>query len=224
MTGEPFERRASGEPDVSGFLHRPARPSGDGIVLTHGAGGDCRMPLLVALAGAFAGAGVTALRCDLPFRQQRASGPPAPQGAARDRAGLRHAVRALRKSGPGRVFLGGQSYGGRMASMLVAEEPSLAAALLLLSYPLHPPGRPDDVRAAHLPRLRVPALFVHGDADPFGAPAEIDEARALVPAPTALVVVRGGHDLGWSRGKGDPSLPARVVTALRDLAPAGHRS
>ena len=73
--------------------------------------------------------------------------------------------------------------------MLLAESPELAHGLLLLSYPLHPPAAPDRLRTQHLPSLRVPTLFVHGDRDPFGTPEEIETARRLVPAATALLVV-----------------------------------
>src|SRR5579864_426243 len=127
------------EPRVRGFLHVPVTAIGDGFVLTHGAGSNATAPLLVALAEAFAGAGFTVLRCDLPYRQSRPYGPPGPGDAARDRAGLKNAVAAMKKTISGRVFLAGHSYGGRQSSMLCAEEPELAAGLLLLSYPLHPP-------------------------------------------------------------------------------------
>jgi predicted alpha/beta-hydrolase family hydrolase len=215
---EPFERAAAALPAVRGFLHRPATPSGDGLVLTHGAGGDCQAPLLGAVAAAFAAAGLVVLRCDLPYRQARRVGPPSPAGAARDRQGLTHAVLALEALAPRGVFLGGQSYGGRQASLLAAEDPQLARGLLLLSYPLHPSGRPDELRTAHLPGLRVPALFVHGNADPFGSLDEIGQARALMAAPTMLLAVEGGHDLGWGRRRGqDPALPGRIVSAFRAL-------
>ena len=80
--------------------------------------------------------------------------------------------------------------------MLVAESSACAQALLLLSYPLHPPGKPDRARTQHLPKLRVPTLFVLGARDPFGSVEEIEAARALIPAPTALVVLpRAGHAL-----------------------------
>lgn len=104
---------SSCDPPVRGFLHRPASPSGDGLVLTHGAGGNVKMAMFVALAEAFAGAGFTVLRCDLPFRQVRPFGPPRPSEAFRDRAGLANALAAMRKIAPRRLFLGGQSYGGR---------------------------------------------------------------------------------------------------------------
>jgi uncharacterized protein len=200
-------------PGVRGFLHRPERASGDGLVLTHGAGGNCEAPLLVIAAEAFATAGVTVLRCDLPFRQRRPKGPPSPSGAAADRAGLKMVLDSLRSLVAGRLFLGGQSYGGRQASMLLADEPERAAGLLLFSYPLHPPGKPERLRTEHFPLLRVPALFVQGTADPFGAPDELRGAIALIPAPTKLIAVEGaGHDL--RRGRFDL---ASIVSALTEI-------
>ncbi|MGH7028907.1 MAG: alpha/beta family hydrolase, partial [Stellaceae bacterium] len=103
----PFE-----QPGIRGFLHQPERAGGRGLVLTHGAGGNCRAPLLIAAADACCRRGVAVLRCDLPFRQRRPTGPPSPATAAGDREGLRVAVAALRAIVPGPVYLGGQSYGG----------------------------------------------------------------------------------------------------------------
>src|SRR6266496_6022115 len=180
---------------VRGFLHRPEGAAERGLVLTHGAGGNCRAPLLVAAAEAFSAAGLAVLRCDLPFRQRRPHGPPSPSGAAADRAGLKEAALALRGIIAGPVALGGQSYGGRQATMLAADEPEVAAALILFSYPLHPPGKPDRLRTEHFPRLCVPALFVQGTADPFGSIAEMSAAIAAIPAATKLVPIDGaGHD------------------------------
>jgi uncharacterized protein len=201
---------------VQGELHEPrVAPTGEALVLTHGAGSSREAPLLVAVATAFAARGVRVLRCDLPYRQARPSGPPRPGDAARDREGLRAAVAFLRAQGAGRVFLGGHSYGGRQASLLAAEEPAVAGALLLLSYPLHPPERPTELRTAHFPVIRIPALFVHGTRDPFGSLDELRAALALVPAPTTLhVVERAGHDLGGRRA----ALAATVAAALLTLA------
>ena len=205
------------DPPVLGFLNQPSSPPGDGFILTHGAGGNAQMGLLVALAEAFAGIGFTVLRIDLPFRQARRFGPPRPGDAARDRQGLSNAVAAMKKLVPGRVFLGGQSYGGRQASMLLAETP-LADRLLLLSYPLHPPGRPDQLRTQHLPNLRVPTLFVHGTRDPFGTIEEIEAARKLVTARTDLLIVEGaGHDLGFKGKSKREELPGLVSGRLAAL-------
>ena len=200
---------AFSEAGVSGELHRPDHGDGGGLVLTHGAGSDCRAPLLVRLAEEAAAGGLLVLRCDLPFRQRRRSGPPSPAGAAADRAGLGQAVRCLRRLVGGPVFLGGHSYGGRQASMLAAEDPSLAASLLLLSYPLHPPNKPERLRTEHFPRLHVRSLFVHGTADPFGSLAELRQAMALIAAETRLVAVDGaGHDLKRGRFDLAPTLAA----------------
>jgi predicted alpha/beta-hydrolase family hydrolase len=201
----------SSDPPVHGFLHRPESPSVDGLVLTHGAGGNARSGLLVALAEAFAGVRFTVLRCDLPFRQLRRFGPPRPGDAARDRQGLKNAVAEMRRLVSGRVFLGGQSYGGRQASMLLAEE-KLADGLLLLSYPLHAPGRPEQPRTQHLPHLHVATLFVHGTRDPFGSIEEIEAARKLIPAKTELLIVEGaGHDLGFKGKSRREELPSKVL-------------
>ncbi len=192
----------------------PENSSGDGIVLTHGAGANCNSPLLVALARAFCDAGITVLRCDLPFRQQRPQGPPMRGSAERDRDGLRAAVEAIRKQMRGRVFLGGHSYGGRQATMLAADEPELAAGLLLLSYPLHPPKKPQELRTAHFPKLQTPALFVHGSRDGFGTIEELTEALRLIPARTQLLPISGaGHEL-VKKGKTD-EVAARVVQELQ---------
>lgn len=206
------------DPPVRGFLHTPDSPTEDVLVLTHGAGGNAQMPLLVALAGAFASAGLTVLRCDLPFRQQRSFGPPRPGDAARDRLGLKNAIAGVRALGRvKRLFLGGQSYGGRQASMLLAEE-SVADGLLLFSYPLHAPGKPDQPRIQHLPQIKVPAMFVHGSHDPFGTIEEIESARKLIPGQTLLVPIEGmGHDLGFKTRLKREALPSEVVKEFRQF-------
>jgi len=210
------------DPPVRGILHPAASSGADGLVLTHGAGGNADAPLLVAVAGAFVARGVTVLRCDLPFRQARPRGGPSPAGAARDREGLRVSLRLLRERVSGRLFLGGHSYGGRQASMLLAAEPELASGLLLQSYPLHPPGRPRNLRIAHLPALRVPTLFVMGTTDPFGSPTELEKALELIPGRTSVLKVNGGHDLGWSGKRGDATLPERIADAFLELAGPGQ--
>src|ERR1041385_1857653 len=91
------------------FLHSPAKPNGDGFILTHGAGGNANAPLLIALANALSDAGFMVVRYNLPFRQQRPFGPPRPASAEQDREGLRNEVTEMRKQVSGRVFLGGHS-------------------------------------------------------------------------------------------------------------------
>jgi uncharacterized protein len=204
------------DPPVRGFLHRPDAPNGDGLVLTHGAGSNCQAPLLIALAETFAGAGFTILRCDLPYRQVRPYGPPGPGGASGDREGLKHAAEAMRKIAHGRMFLGGHSYGGRQATMLCAEQPDLVDGLLLLSYPLHPPRKPAQLRIQHLPKLRTQALFVQGTRDPFGSIEEMEAALKLVPGETRLLPVEGeGHDLGFKGKSRREDLPATILAVFQ---------
>jgi predicted alpha/beta-hydrolase family hydrolase len=211
-------RDASPDSSFRGFLHRPAHANGDGLILTHGAGSNCQAPILLAVAEALTSAGFTVLRYDLPFRQARPYGPPRPSDAARDREGLERAVVKLREQVAGRVFLGGHSYGGRQATMLCAEEPALADALLLLSYPLHPPGKPEQLRTAHLSKLQTPALFVHGTRDPFGTIEEVESALKLIPGKTLLLPVEGaGHDLGFKGKSRREELPGQVLTTFREL-------
>lgn len=168
----------------------------NGIVLTHGAGSNADAPLLVALAKAFEAAGWKALRYNLPFRQARRSGPPFPAQAAADRAGLAREVEQMRASVDGMVVIGGHSYGGRQASMLAAEQPGLIDALLLMSYPLHPPNKPEQLRTAHFPALQTPALFVHGKRDPFATSEELSTAVESIPAPVRIMSLdRAGHEL-----------------------------
>jgi uncharacterized protein len=210
-----FEDDSTG---VRGFIHCPEQNAGGGLVLTHGAGSNSNTPLVVTLAGAFADAGFSVLRCNLPFRQNRSFGPPRPGDAERDREGLRNAVAAMRKLGCERIFLGGHSYGGRQATMLCAEESDLAAGLLLLSYPLHPPRKPAQLRVQHLPQLNVPALFVHGTRDPFGSIEEMVTALKMIPAKTHLLRVDGtGHDLGFKGKSVRDGLAEEVVAAFREF-------
>lgn len=229
------------EPHVRGFLHTPDAANGKVFVLTHGAGGNAQAPLLRALADTFASAGYTVLRCNLPYRQARSFGPPGPADAPRDRAGLRNAIQVMKKmlneaAGAPRltgfaesgndssrepqhqIFLGGHSYGGRQSSMLCAEEPALVAGLLLLSYPLHPPRRPEQQRTQHLPDLRTPTLFVHGTRDPFGSIEELQQAMKMIPAKTKLLTVEGaGHDLGFKGKVKEGNLPATILAEFEVL-------
>jgi uncharacterized protein len=207
------------QPAVRGFLHRPAQANGNAIVLTHSAGANSESKLLTAMANAFAEAGLIVLRCDLPFRQQRPHGPPLPGSAGNDRAGLRRAVQTMKRLGSNHVFLGGHSYGGRQATMLAAgvnhdhDEEQIIAGLLLLSYPLHPPRKPTQLRTSHFPQLATPALFVHGSRDPFGSLDEMKSALSLIPAKTKLLEVLGaGHELLSAKAAQD--LPGQVREAF----------
>lgn len=213
---EAFDRDYPQGPAVSGFFH--AADGDSALVLTHGAGGNADSRLLVALAEALAESGVSVLRCNMPFRQKRPKGPPNSGSAAEDREGLRRAVECMRERGP-KVYLGGQSYGGRQATMLASEDESVADGLLLISYPLHPPGKPERSRTDHFGELRTPSLFVHGSKDPFGTLQEMRVALGRISGRNRLLAIEnGGH--GLIRGKTEAlyqEAASRIVTVFREF-------
>ena len=156
------------------------------MLLTPGASASRDDAQLVAIDRALTDEGVTVSRIDLPSTRPG----PAVQRAIRD------AAAALE---PAALLLGGRSFGGRMCSMAVADGLP-AAGLVLVSYPLHPPGRPENRRVEHFPQLHVPCLFVSGTRDAFGSPAELAAATAAIPGPVTHRWIEGGsHGL---KGKG----------------------
>jgi predicted alpha/beta-hydrolase family hydrolase len=179
-------------PGIDGFLH-PADSPVLALVYAHGAGGDANAKLLVRIAAELAESRVTVLRMNLPFRQARPAGPPRPTDAAADQQGIAHALAWLSARTGLPVAAAGHSYGGRQASMLLAAKPDAARALVLTSYPLHPPGKPQQLRTAHLATLTTPTLFIQGERDPFGTPAEL--APYLPPNARIHAVEKSGHDL-----------------------------
>ena len=153
------------------------------VLLAPGAGGGRDHPTLVAVEEVMAPVPVD--RVELPGRAPAAG--TAVLAAA-------EALSARTGVDPDRVVLGGRSFGGRMCSMAVAGGlPALGLALV--SYPLHPPGRPAQLRTEHFPDLRVPCLFVSGRRDPFAAVGELEEATAAIRGPVTHVWVDGGHGL-----------------------------
>jgi len=177
---------------------RPFRPAA--IILTPGAGAGSDHPTLTAVDAALTGHGIAVLRLDFPYRLAGRRAPDRPavlietvETAARDFAG---------KLGVelDQVGLGGRSMGGRMCS-IAASRGLPTACLVLISYPLHPPGRPDRLRTEHFPSITVPCLFVSGDRDPFGSPDELEAATTLIPGPVTHEWLAGAdHGL---RGRDD---------------------
>lgn len=203
------------EAGVRGFLHLPLQPAGDALALTHGAGANCQSPLLIALSEEFCRAGLIVLRYDLPFRQLRPHGPPI-RTAEKDQHGVRLAIEFLQKRSPKRLFTGGHSYGGRQTTILLATQPDLAAGLLLLSYPLHPPKAPQQLRTAHFPDLRTSALFVHGSRDRFGTVDELSAALKQIPARTSLLMIEAaGHELLTK--KNAKELPEKIRQTFTEM-------
>ncbi len=184
------------------------------VLLTPGAGAGADQAALVAVDEALAVRGITVLRMDFPYRLAGRKSPDRPpvllqavrDGAARlaEEAGVR----------PSDIVLGGRSMGGRMCSMAVADGLP-AAGLVLISYPLHPPGRPEKARTEHLPALDVPCLFVSGTRDAFGTPTELETATKVIPGEVSHVWIEGG-DHGLRRKDAEVAEAVRAwVTNLR---------
>jgi len=180
------------------------------LLLTPGAGADRDHRTLVALESTLP---VPVRRIDFPYRLAGRKAPDrAPVAVAHvvDEATRFVAERRMR---PGRLALGGRSFGGRMCSMAVAEG-LRCAGLVLLSYPLHPPGKPDKLRVGHFGALTVPCLFISGEKDPFATPDELARETRAIPGPVDLVTLRGGHE---PKGQDDEiaDIVGRWLTSLR---------
>ena len=162
------------------------------LLLTPGAGSDRNHPALKAVESAVAP--MPTRRIDFPYRKAGRRAPdraPVLIDCIREEAAV---LVAESKIKPAALALGGRSMGGRMCSMAVAEGLS-AAALVLISYPLHPPGKPDALRVDHFGAIQVPCLFVSGTKDPFGAPKELERyAKKIGGAVTHIWIDGGGHD------------------------------
>ncbi|MHB8440046.1 MAG: alpha/beta hydrolase family protein [Acidimicrobiales bacterium] len=169
----------------------PSKVNVKGIVLAPGASAGRDQPALVAIDERLGEVGIRASRIDFPYRlagRRAPDRPPVLVGAVVE------AVRALATelSVPAsKIALGGRSMGCRMCSMAVAEGQQ-AAALVLVSYPLHPPGKPDKLRTEHFPSVSVPCLFVSGTRDSFGTPEELERATAAIAAPVTHLWIEGG--------------------------------
>lgn len=172
------------------------------LLLTPGASADRNQPALVAIDERLSAEGVMVERIDLPSRA------PAAVAAVRDAAIALAEAAGLPQS---RVALGGRSFGGRMCSMAVAEGlPALG--LVLISYPLHPPGKADQLRTEHFPSVKVPCVFISGTKDAFGTPEELRTASTRIPAAVSHHFLEGGNH-GLRRA--DDAVASLVSEALQ---------
>jgi len=168
----------------------PARGADRAVLLAHGAGADMNAPALTTVADALAAAKVPSLRFNFGYK---AAGRRAPDRAPVLEAALREAVDELARRAKvpkERIVLGGRSMGGRIGSMVAADDG--AAGLVLLGYPLHPPGRAAQLRVEHFARLRMPALFVSGTRDAFGTPAELKRSAKKLKGPVTFHWIETG--------------------------------
>lgn len=191
-----------------------------GILLYPGAGSDAQHPALISLEHALRAEfrDLVVERTDFPYRRE---GRKMPDRAPKLVAAVHEDVTAFAQSlgvSTASIVIGGRSMGGRMCSMAIAEGLQVAG-LLCLSYPLHPPKKPEKLRIEHLPNITVPTLFISGSRDHFGTPDELRTHLAAFIGPKRLVILDGkGHDLA----KADDAIAAILFTWLRTLIPGDY--
>ena len=187
------------------------------IILAHGAGAPQRHPFMVAFARALSERGVDAITFNFLYTEQGRKVPDRmPQLVACFRAVI-GAARSEVASARERLFIGGKSMGGRASTHVAAEDPDLSIdGIVLLGYPLHPPGRPDQTRDAHLPGVRRPMLFVQGTRDTFGTPSELKPIlSSLAPLPTLHTVEGGDHSFKVA-GRDQKARQAAIYSEIQD--------
>jgi uncharacterized protein len=187
---------------VSGIVTLPDAPPADTVVvLAHGAGSDMTNPLLVGVAGGLARHGFASVRFNFPYSERRGRAPDrAPVLEACYRSVLEQ-VRADRALHPRRAVIGGKSMGGRMASHLAADGVAIDG-LLLLGYPLHPAGKPEQLRRAHLARIAVPMLFLAGTRDALCRLDLLRETLLGLRGATLHVIDDGDHSFAVRKRSG----------------------
>jgi len=200
-------------------LHYPASapPAGATAIVAHGAGAGQHSPFMVAFATALADLGFDAVTFNFLYTEQKRRLPDrAPVLEATYAAVIAEAKRRI-PSADQWLFIGGKSMGGRMATQLAASDPALpVAGLVLLGYPLHPPGQPQKRRDAHLPSIHKPMLVIQGSRDTFGTPEELQPVLDALAPPASLHVVEGGdHSFKVSRSGGRQ---AAIDAAVRQTA------
>jgi len=184
----------------------PQRGADRAVLLAHGAGADMRAAALTVVADALAGERIPSLRFDFPYRQAGRRAPDRPPV-------LLAAVRAAAE----RLVLGGRSMGGRICSMAVADDadPLPALGLVLLGYPLHPPGKPERLRVEHFPSIVVPVLFVSGTRDAFAAPDELERHAEQIKGPVRFWWLETA-DHGFKPLKASGLTPAAALAAAAE--------
>ncbi len=222
-----FQIDLGGDERVSGRVYpRQARPIGATLLLAHGAGADQTSAFMVVFADALAARGLDVVTFNFPYTEKRRRVPdPQPRLEACYRAAIERASGGVTGIPQQPLIIGGKSLGGRIASHVASTRASddPLVGLVFLGYPLHPPGKPRQLRSAHLPAIDVPVLIVQGSRDAFGSPDEIRAAFAPLGDRATLFVVEGGdHSLKVARRSAEPQ--DRVYAAVQDeIAGWAHR-
>ena len=200
--------------NTAGLIYRADRPADTLLVLAHGAGAGQRHPFMVEVARGLAARGISVVTFDFPYMHARKK---VPDRAPVLEACFRDVVTEVRRRYPelsGRLFIGGKSMGGRMATHLAAQGLDSLHGTVALGYPLHPPGKPEQPRTAHLPGIATPVLIAQGERDSFGTPDELRPVLAVMSAPVRLHVVDGGDHSLAVRGRSKSEVYTELLEAI----------
>ena len=202
---------------TSATCYASEKASDAALLLAHGAGAGQHHKFMVGMAEALAARGVDVVTFDFPYVHARRGAPDrAPVLEAAFEHALAWTTERARARGRTRVFIGGKSMGGRMATHLGARGVPGIAGIVALGYPLRPPGKSGNERAAHLASIKVPLLIVQGTCDTFGSPGDVREAVARMnPQPTILAVDGGDHSFA-ARGRQPADVLSEVAQAIVD--------
>lgn len=213
MTGE-FDIDLGNGRATTLMRYAAAAPTGALMVLAHGAGAGQRHPFVAATGNGLASRGIEVVTFDFPYMHARRGAPDkAPVLEHAFRAAI-DASRALEGLGRARLFIGGKSMGGRMATHLGAQGVDGLTGIVVLGYPLHPPGQPNKLRVEHLPAIGPPLLVVQGERDAFGSPAELEPHLKTMTAPVTVHAIAGADHSLTVRGTRGPEVFESMIDVV----------
>jgi predicted alpha/beta-hydrolase family hydrolase len=209
--------------DVGAVGYKAEGDAAELLVLAHGAGAGQQHPFMISVAKGVATRGVDVVTFDFPYMRARKKVPD--RAPVLEQAFSEVIAVARRWSGARRLFIGGKSMGGRMATHLGAARLEGLSGIVVFGYPLHPPGKPDQLRVSHLPSIAAPVLIVQGERDAFGTPLELKPALDSMTAPVQLYVVQGGdHSLAVSGRRRDSVLDDVLDVAVGWMRKSADRN
>ncbi len=203
---------------MTALAYESDSPSGAALILGHGAGAGQQSPFMVEFAAALAALGIDTITFNFSYTEQKRRLPDKRPALEACYCAVIDTARGEVTSAARSLFIGGKSMGGRIATHVAAADPSCPLkGLVLLGYPLHPPGRLDQLRDAHLPAVRRPMLVVQGSRDAFGTPQELTPIFSALSPPATLHVVNGGdHSFKVSRGADQAGVYADIQRTIAE--------
>ena len=222
-TRQSFAISVDGGRETTGRVYPAAEPRGRLLVLAHGAGAGQLHGFMVSAATGLAARGVDVVTFDFPYMHAKRGAPDkAPVLEACFRAAIEASLARPTLRGR-RLFIGGKSMGGRMATHLGAQDVPDLQGIVVFGYPLHPPGQPGKLRIAHLPAITVPTLIVQGERDAFGSPAELEPHLKTMSAAVTLHAITGADHSLTVRGTKGADLFAAMLDTVANWINERHR-